>query len=211
MDTALPRSHPSAQVVAMLNKSDTPPSRPSLLQVARTFRLTGWIGFWMQLVLGVIASVIFFFTTVFAQVPNAGGATAGIGGSIIFVIGALLALYYSIYQALQYVRVSRRLRETLPNLRPKKADTLQLLQRGLLVSLGGMLLTILAAQSVTGTLVAKALTTAQAQGAILDRQLLTRTIQPLDIFLVLAITHTITAHFAGIVTSFWLLNRINRQ
>ena len=67
------------------------------------------------------------------------------------------------------------------------------------------------AEAITGTLLAKSLAQAQGGVAIYDPQFINRLIQPLDIFVVLANTHTITAHFAGIVVSLWLYSRINRQ
>jgi hypothetical protein len=39
---------------------------------------------------------------------------------------------------------------------------------------------------------------------------MTQIVQPLDMFLLLGNTHTITAQFVGIVAALFLLNRINR-
>lgn len=181
----------------------------AIRQVAGTLRLSGWVGFWSQIVLGVVSSLIFLFAIPAAQPRSNTTTNPGTGGSLFFAVCALFVLYFSVYQAFRYTRIARQLKDPNPNLRPKKADTLKQVRFGLIVSLVGMLLAVLAAEAITGTLLGKSL--AQGQGvAIYDPQALNRIIQPLDIFVVLANTHTITAHFFGVMTSLWLLNRLMR-
>lgn len=196
----------------MPEKSEFPPVPVALQRIAYSFRLTGWIGFWVQLVLAVVSTVIFLFS-IPAATPRANGVTAasnpGTGGSLFFAVCGLLVLYFCVYQAFRYTRLARQLKDPNANLRPKKVDTIKVLRFGLAASLVGLLLAVLGAEAITGTLLAKSLS--QAQGVtIYDPQSINRIIQPLDIFVVLANTHTITAHFAGVMTSLWLLNRINR-
>lgn len=197
----------------MREQFDSSPVPSALQRIASSFRIAGWAGFWVQLVLAVVSSIIFLFAIPAAQ-PRASGAAAaspGTGGSIFFAVCGLLVLYFSVYQAWRYTRLGIQLKDSNPNLRPKKADTIKVLRFGLLVSLGGLLLAVLGAEAITGTLLAKSLAQAQGGVAIYDPQFINRLIQPLDIFVVLANTHTITAHFAGIVVSLWLYSRINRQ
>ncbi len=192
--------------------SDTPSGTSTIKRIAFSLRWAGWIGFWVQIVLAVVSTLIFLFALPFAQPSSSISSinTPSIGGSIFFAVCGLLVLFFSVYQAFRYTRLAKQLQDANPNLRPKKADTMQILRFGLIVSLVGMLLTIMGAEAVTGTLLAKAL--AQGSGvSIVSEASINRLIQPLDIFLVLATTHTITAHFAGMVTSIWLLNRMNRQ
>ncbi|HEY9703082.1 MAG TPA: DUF3611 family protein, partial [Allocoleopsis sp.] len=80
--------------------------------------------------------------------------------------------------------------------------------RGLIANLAGMLLAVLGAEAITGVLLGKSIALSQGSIAILNPQNLQNIIQPLDIFIVLANTHTITAHFGGIVASLWLLDRL---
>lgn len=197
----------------MPETSNTSSVPPAIKRVAYNLRLAGWIGFWVQLVLAVVSSLTFLFAVTSVQRPTAPGAAGnnpGTGGGIFFAVCSILVLYFSIYQAFRYTRLSRQLQERNPNIRPKKADTIKRLRLGLIVSLVGLLLAVLGAEAITGTLLAKSL--AQAQGvAIYDPQFINRIIQPLDIFVVLANTHTITAHFAGVGASLWLLNSITKQ
>jgi hypothetical protein len=72
-----------------------------------------------------------------------------------------------------------------------------------------MLLTIVGAQAIVGSILAKSLS--QPQGALgLGTLDLNRFVQPLDLFVVQANTNTIAAHFVGIAASLWLFNRVNR-
>lgn len=196
----------------MLDNSDSPSIPPALRRIALAFRFTGWIGFWVQLVLAVVSTLIFLFAAASARPapnPNVNAGASGTQGGVFFAVLGLLALFFSIYQAFRYTRFARQLQDSNPNLRPKKADALKVLRVGLLSSLVGMSLSVLGAEAITGTLLAKSLS--QAQGAaIYDPQFISRLIQPLDIFVVLANTHTIAAHFIGILASIWLINRVNQ-
>jgi hypothetical protein len=49
-----------------------------------------------------------------------------------------------------------------------------------------------------------------AVGAVFSPGAQLQIVQPLDIFLVLANTHLLTAHFIGVSATLWLLNRIDR-
>jgi len=163
---------------------------------------------WTQVVLGAVSTTIFLFAVLSA---NLGQNTPdpGTGGSLFFAICALLAVYFSVYQAWRYSKIGRALANSNSALRPKRTDTIKTVRLGLLGSLVGLLLSIVAAQAITGALVAKSLN--QGQGiAVFNPETFNRLIQPLDMFVVLANTHTITAHFVGIVVSLWLLEESNR-
>ncbi|PSB03705.1 DUF3611 family protein [Merismopedia glauca] len=183
----------------------------ALRQIAATMRLTGWVTFWIQLVLAVVSSLIFVFALVLSGAAGQGNAQVnnpGTGGGAFFAVCGLIALYFSVYQSFRYTRLARQLKEPDPNLRPKKADTIKLLRFGLIVSFVGMSLAVLGAEAITGTLLGKSL--AQPQSLYNPAFNLRELIQPLDIFVVLANTHTIAAHFVGIGGGLWLLNRLNR-
>lgn len=180
------------------------PSLPTPVQrAAAGFRMAGWTGFWVQVVLAVVATIILLFA---ASSRTVASTSPGSGFGVFFAICGLVALYVSIFWTFRYTRLSKQLRTPDPALRPRKADTVELLRLGVIINLIGLLLIILGAQAVVGALLAKSLSQVQGLGA-LDPS---RQIQSLDIFVVQANTHTITAHFAGLVTSLWLLNRLSR-
>lgn len=193
----------------MSDKSESQSPSSALQQIAQTFRLTGWISFWAQLVLGAVATVILGFSS-FSREVAVNQPRAGTGVGIFFAVAGVITLAVSIFWAFRYTRIALQLQSANPNNRPRKADTIQLLRVGLLVSLVGMLVSIVGAQAIVGVLVAKALTLPQT-GAVITQINPNQSIRPLDIFVVQANTNTIAAHFAGLFASIWLLNRITRQ
>ena len=91
-------------------------------------------------------------------------------------------------------------------LRPKKSYTLQTIKFGLLANLLGMMAAIVGAEAFVGLVIGKALTI--PQGAVFSNT--SQLIQPKDLFIILANTHTIASHFTGIVVALWLLNQLNK-
>lgn len=189
----------------MRNRPDSRSAPPTIQRIASTIRITGWIGFYSQLVLAIVSSLILLFAAVVpSRNPNANPNNLGAGSGLFFAVCGLLALYFSVYWAFRYTRVARQLRSADVDLRSKKADVIQVLQIGLIANLAGMLLTIVGAEATIGGLLARALT--QFQGAaLLDPG---RVVEPIDIFVVQANINTIAAQFVGIAVSLWLLKRV---
>ena len=185
-------------------------STSTIQEIAQTFRLTGWASFWAQLVLGVVAAVILGFASLSPGVAAGQQRNVGTGLGIFFAVIAVIALGASIFWAFRYIRISRQLQSSNPNNRPRKADTVQLLRLGLSINLVGLLVGLIGAQAIVGALVAKSLTLPQGGVGVYQVDP-SRIIRPLDIFVVQANTNTVAAHFAGLLGSLWLLNRVNRQ
>lgn len=195
----------------MSNQSEPFSVPPAIQRVAFALRTTGWVCFWVQLVLAVVSALILLFAIPFALPTAAAGARTnnpGTGGGLLFTIGGLALLGYSIYRAFRYTRLARQLRSAAA-VRPKKADTAQDVRFALISNTAGMLLTILGAETISGILLAKSLSQPRAfYNPTID---FTQFIQPLDIFIVLANTHMIFAHFIGMAGALWLLDRIYKQ
>lgn len=193
----------------MLDKPE--PKSPSQLQeIAQNFRLTGWISFWTQLVLGVIAAVVLGFASFSRDVVATNQRSVGTGAGIFFAVIAVITLGASLFWAFRYTIISKQLQSSNHNNRPRKADTIQMLQLGMSINLVGLLLSLLGAQAIVGALLAKSLTLPQTGLGVYQIDP-SRTIRTLDILVVQANTNTVAAHFAGLVGSLWLLKRINRQ
>lgn len=174
----------------------------NIQQIGEAFRKVGWISFWVQIVLGVVASIILLFASFsFGKAP---GSNPGSGLGFFFAIASLVALYVSTFWAFRYTRLGRNLKVAEEAARPSRAEAMQLVRQGLWGNLIGMVLIILGSQAIVGALVAKSF---QQSGIVLQEQEL---VQPLDLFVVQASTNATTAHFAGLVASLWLLNRISR-
>ncbi len=193
----------------MSQNPETTSSNSNLRVIAQTFRLTGWISFWIQLVLGVISSIIVLLYAFFSQGQKSAPASGnpGTGFGIFLAICGLVILGIGIYIAFRYTIIGKQLQSSNSSNRPRKNDTLQILRLGLMINLGGTLITLLGAQAIVGTLVARSISPQAATTQIFDP---TRIISGLDMLVVQANINTISAHFAGLVSSIWLLNRVSK-
>lgn len=183
-----------------------------LRAIAKLFRLTGWITFWAQLVLGVISGGILLFASISPRAGNPGSTSnnGGAGLGVFFAISGLIALAVGIFIAFRYVLIGRQLDAANANNRPRKLETVQVVRLGLVVHLVGILLTLIGAQAIVGILLTKSLTVSQVIPGTITQVDPSRVIQPLDIFVVQANTNTVSAHFSGLLGSIWLLNRITK-
>ncbi|MEM1427562.1 MAG: DUF3611 family protein [Cyanobacteria bacterium P01_H01_bin.130] len=176
-------------------------------EVSKMMIRTSWIGFWVQVVLGVISTIILLFSAA-AVIPRAGvpgAANPGTGAGLLFAAIAVGVLYFSAYQTFRNTLYGRKLLAP-KNVRPTRADTLKLLRFNILVNLGGLGAALMGAEAITGNLLAKALVQPNAINvAALDPS---KFVQPLDIFVVLGNTHTLVAHFAGLLVSLRVIDRI---
>ena len=156
----------------MTNQLDNDKLPVAVQRVAFALRTTGWVSFWVQLVLGVVAAIILLFAIPFA-IPSATATgrsnSAGTGGGVFFAICGLAVLAYSVYRSFRFTRLSRQLRSPANAVRPKKADTIKEVRLALWSNLSGMLLTLIGAEAISGTLLAKSLAQPQALfGAAVD-------------------------------------------
>ena len=176
-------------------------------QVSKMMIRTSWIGFWVQVVLGVVSTIVLIFSAA-AVIPRAGspgGSSPGTGAGLLFAAIAVGILYFSAYQTFRNTAYGRRLLAP-KNIRPTRADTLKLLRFNILVSVAGLGSALMGAEAITGNLLAKALVQPNAINvAALDPS---KFVQALDIFVVLGNTHTLVAHFAGLLVSLRIMDRI---
>lgn len=195
---------------SMANRLEPYSLPPAVRRVSESFRMAGWVGFWAQLVLAIVSSLVLLFAVTSLSIRAGTANNPGTGAGIFFAIGGLAVLYLGAYWAFRYTRLSRQLKTTDPKTRPKRGDAVQALRIGLMISLVGMLLTLLGAQAIVGSLLAKSLSQPQG-GAIYAPAQATQFIQSLDIFVVQANTNTVMGHFVGLITSLWLVRSMSRQ
>jgi hypothetical protein len=189
----------------MMQNSETPSS--NLRAIAQQFRLAGWISLWIQLVLGVISGIIVLLFGIFSQKAGSPSNNPGTGFGVFLAICGILLLGAGIYLAYRYTRIGKKLESPNPTNRPRKVETVQVLRLGLWINLGGILVTLLGAQAIVGTLVARSISPQAVTTQLFDP---TRIISGLDMLIVQANTNTVSAHFAGLLASLWLINRINK-
>lgn len=181
------------------------PSSSKVRSIGQNFRITGWISFILQLVLGVVSALLLLVFVIFGG--NRGASTANTGVGVFLAICGLVTLGISVYLAFRCKNIGRQLQSTNPNNRPRKIETVKTLQLALTVNFVGMLLTLLGAQATIGLLLVKV---SSSQAGTIVGGVDPNRITAQDLFAVQANTNTITAHFVGLVGSIWLLNRITR-
>ena len=192
----------------MSENPDTPSSSSNLRAIAQTFRLTGWISFWIQLVLGVVSAIIVLLFAIFSQQRDGANNNPGTGFGVFLAVCGILILGGGIYIAFRYTIIGNKLQSSNPTNRPRRSESLQVLRLGLWINVVGMLVTLLGSQAIVGTLVARSISPQAATTQLFDP---TRIISGLDMLVVQANINTVSAHFAGLVVSIWLLNRITRN
>ncbi len=173
--------------------------------IGQNFRITGWISFILQLVLGVVSALLLLVFVIFSPRTRIPSNSAETGFGVFLAICGLVALGISIYLAFRCKNIGRQLQSTNPSNRPRKVETVKVLQLALIINLVGMLLTLLGAQATIGLLLVK-VSSSQPIATQIDPNRITAQ----DLFAVQANTNIITAHFVGLIASSWLLNRITR-
>lgn len=200
----------------MANRTDFISLPPAVRRAASAFRIAGWVSFWAQIVLAVVSAGVLSFaalnsntnTPTPATVVNPTATSSSVTGfGLFFAVCGLIALFAGAYWAFNYTRLSRRLKTPDSQVRPKPKEAIQALQIGLLINLVGMISTILGAQAIVGSLVAKSM----AQGFAVFAGSLPSYISPLQIFVVQANINIIMAHFVGVAATLWLIRCMNRQ
>ncbi|MGK7957413.1 MAG: DUF3611 family protein [Crocosphaera sp.] len=180
------------------------PLPPNVKRAARILQWSGNIGFWGQLVLGVLAAALLFLAL--AGLVAQETSTEGTSFSVFCSIAGVIALIISILICFRYKKIAQLMRDPEAKSRPKKSSTLQLIRAGLLSNLVGIFLSIIGAEGFVGILWRK-LSNIPQGAAVYDTSKLPT---PSEILLLLAKTHTILCHFAGIVVGLYLLDRLDR-
>ena len=162
-----------------------PRLRSSLLGV-------GWISWWSQVILSTISGVLLLFANSVTARPT---AFTLVGRAL--ALAGLAVAFASTLWTVGYARLAAVLAGDDAPTAAKAAERASGLVR-VAVSLNvlGMVLCILAAEAIVGTLAAKALTqTTAGLGVAVS------TVQPLDLLIVQANTNTIAAHFISLCSA----------
>ena len=177
-------------------------SSPTIRRVSLSLKWAGLVGFWVQLVLGVVSTVMLLL----AVTNSKERSSPGTGFSLFCAACGLICLVVGIYFSFKYGKIAERF-EKKNTTRPKKSNTLKLIQIGLITSLIGMFLTIIGAEAIAGIVLSKILAFGQGEVLATSNK---EFVNPLDLLIVQANINVIAAHFAGLVSSLWLLHRITK-
>lgn len=181
---------------------------PAIRRISGAFRRFGWISFWVQIILGVIASLALIFA-IASLAGRSGGNNPGAGAGLFFTTVGQIAVFVSAFWAYRYTRMGRQLRGREDGKRPKPKAAVRILRLGLFISMGGMLITLIGAEATVGALLAKALSQPQGAAVFGAPGNVSQYVQPLDIFVIQANTNILLAHFFGLVFTLWILNSLD--
>ena len=176
-----------------------------------SFRIVGWISFWLKLVLGVIAGILVPFalsaSSLIRSRPRGLGSNQVVdtsnplnGFGLLIIIVAIVFLLASVIWSFWYTRFSRRFMGSKATY-PSKGETIRLVKLALLTDLLGMLIAVVGGEWIVGITLGEVI--ALSGGGLLAG----RSVQP-ELFMIQACINTMAGQFVGIASSLWLLQRI---
>ena len=194
----------------MTQLPDAPTLPPGFRVLGNTFRLIGWLGFWIKSGLAVFSSLIIISAFISSNIGvNTGQSRAvnpasGIG--LLLVVGGIILLGISAFWSFRYARWGRRFLS--PAAQPSKAATLRLVKTDLITNLLGMMLTVMGGEAIVGLILLKALSGWGTNILNFDPN---RIVNPSDLLVVLAFIHPLAGQFLGLVAALILLQRTTQQ
>ena len=186
-------------------------SAPSPHQIALTFRRLGWIGFWCQVVLGLIPIILITFQWIFSSNTQLIGVPDS--GNILSFLD-ILTLLFTIYWCFRYTRLAKKLEDD--NQRPARGRVTKAVWIGIIANLGVILLAVLIGMISVGGLLYAVLSIPQGATTILQPTpggtVLNPAakIVPMDMLALLAVMNVILAGLIGLMVSLGLLSRLNK-
>ena len=161
------------------------------LQMLRTTLITtGWLSWWAQAILSTVSGVLLLFAN---SVSTGASAFAIVGRA--FALGGLGCSIGSALWTFKYSRLASKLGAKPETSNGEAASMARgIVDFGTMLNMLGMLLCLVGAEAIVGTLAAKALTTSQA--AVLG--VAASPVQALDLLIVQANTNIIFSHFLAL-------------
>eukprot|EP00798_Chlamydomonas_sp_ICE-L_P011298 gene11298-18934_t len=172
----------------------------ALTRATAAVKRYGWLGFWIQLTLSVISSIILLFSVAFTS-------ASGPRSALYLTLLGILAGFLSCFWNFVYTRTGLKMQQFLNGnggSKVKKQSVIDMVTRGVIINIVGMGSTLLGIQAMVGLLVAKTLSTATSNPFATAASY--NPVLALDVFLVQAATNTLLGHFLSLICSLWLLN-----
>lgn len=179
---------------------------PTKQRFAATFRVIRRISFGVQLALGAVSGLALLLAIFSRNVTTQATTNSVMGFGVFLGIIGILVLCFRLYLSFRYRRLDKLLQSPNRELHPRKDDVIKVLSTGLIVSLIGLALALLASEMTVAVVAAKALAVPPGVAAYTTINF----IRPLDIFVVLANVNMIGAHFVGSVTALGLFNWLDQ-
>ncbi|WP_026735124.1 DUF3611 family protein [Fischerella sp. PCC 9605] len=183
---------------------------PSANRIASEFRIVGWIGFFLQLALGLIPIFIAVPVLFFGDSQRRMANRYSMG--TFFAYACLFVLLFTIYWCFRYTRLSKKIDD--PYLRPSKAEVIRDIWIGIIANVGGMIFAVIVMMTQVGLLLNRVLSLPQGASTIYTRVPGAAVatpglpITPLQMMSMQAIVNAIAAELVGVIVALWLLYRI---
>mgnify|MGYP002784617794 CR=1 FL=1 len=184
---------------------------PTPREIAQSFRWLGWIGFWLQALLGFIPILAVVTNVLFRPAPQRSFFSFGLW----LAIACLCVLIFSIYWCFRYTQLANKLE--VPDLRPAKSQVLRDVKLGLLANLGIMTIGVIIALSRVGELTFKMLTLPPGSTVVTPNQIGTTVaspgtlITPSNMIAIQAMVNAIAAGLVGTMVALLLLYQISQH
>lgn len=198
---------------------DGQPIDSLIYRTSTTLRATSWFSWWSQVILTVISSVTFLFArnVMDAQVAGAVGAPLELRNiaSKFFLPGlGVVISSMSIVWTWGQRRLARRIVRRSSSSRVEAANLLRrVIKVGVTLNLLGLLTSVLGAQYIVGTLVAKSMSSFVGGGGFGGfgggGLVASQTLQPLDVLVVQANTNVLSSHFVSLACLLWLTRMVD--
>jgi hypothetical protein len=184
---------------------------PTPQQIAHSLRWLGWIGFWLQILLGFIPILVVVIYAFFRSGRGQGGI---ISLGLWLAIACLVILLFSIYWCFRYTQLAKKLE--IRDLRPTKSQLGRDLKLGLLANIGIMAIAVLIAMLRVGELTVKLLILPQGATVITPNPATTMLapgamIAPSNMIAIQAMVNTIAAGLVGVIVALLLLYRVGQH
>jgi hypothetical protein len=173
--------------------------------LAKTFSLLGWMGFWLQIVLGSAPLLLMVFIFAFARSPA--GPRAGLPLVEYLTAASLLVLVFTIVWFYRYTRLAKRLAD--PATRPSVLAVTRTVWTGIVVGSLGILVSMLLLIIETGNLLFNFLKAPQGGVPVFqttDAQAM-GWVSTIDMASLMALSLFLFAELIVLVFSLWLLFR----
>lgn len=180
--------------------------RPSGFEsLGKTFSRLGWMGFWLQIVLGSVPLLLMVFIFAFARSPN--GPRTGFPFVEYLTAASLLILVFTIVWFYRYTRLAKCLAE--PSTRPSILSITRTIWMGIMVGSLGILVSMLLMIIETGNLLFNFLKAPQGGVPVVQTtgaQAL-GWVSTIDVASLMALSLFLFAELIVLVFSLWLLFR----
>ncbi|CAB1100796.1 unnamed protein product [Ectocarpus sp. CCAP 1310/34] len=175
------------------------------------FRQVSWLSWWAQTILSTVAFIILLFSN---AVTNRSARGNILGNGVALAVASLACSAASICWTWGYNLKAKGWRNlgTLAEVDDAQVRMRGSLRMGLYINVAGMLLALVGAEQIVGTLVAKVLYAQGFQPSVMvgsagAAEVAQAQFRALDVFIVQANTNTLLSHFCSLAASLWLLAR----